>query len=70
MDSISRPPRVVWNYRSADWDGLCNELSDIDFSFIDSKCKKVEKASSKCKDEWGKKMGRATEKQTHRIHNE
>ena len=36
MDSVSCSPRTVWNYRTADWYGLCTELANTDFSFMNS----------------------------------
>ena len=34
MDKLSLPPRIVWNYRTADWSGLIEDLSQCDFRFI------------------------------------
>ena len=36
MDSFTCSPRTVWNYRTADWAGLNNELSEMDFSFMNA----------------------------------
>ena len=34
LDTHYNPPRTVWNFRSADWDGLSEFLSTVDYSFI------------------------------------
>ena len=34
LEKQSCPPRTVWYYQSADWDGLNEFLYDTDFSFV------------------------------------
>jgi len=34
LDTVSCPPRTVWCYRSADWQGLNNYLNQLDYSFM------------------------------------
>ena len=34
LDTHYNPPRTVWNFRSADWNGVSEFLSTVDYSFI------------------------------------
>ena len=38
VDVFTPSRRSVWNFRSTDWEALCEHVAAFDFSFIDSAC--------------------------------